>query len=68
MKNILGIIASQRKLANGELLLKEAAAATEEEYHLDLIRLPDLKLEACRGCVGTGWLEGWEAIREGSVW
>lgn len=50
MKKILGIIASQRKLANGELLLKEAAAATEEEYQLDLIRLPALKLEACRGC------------------
>ncbi|GAB6174597.1 hypothetical protein JCM15765_40750 [Paradesulfitobacterium aromaticivorans] len=50
MKKILGIIGSQRKLANGEILVKEAAAASGVEHELELIRLPDLKLETCRGC------------------
>lgn len=50
MKKILGIISSHRKLANGEILLKEAAVATEEAYQLELIRLPDLKIETCKGC------------------
>lgn len=50
MKRILGIVSSQRKLANGEILVKEAASATEMEYELNLIRLPEYKLEPCRGC------------------
>lgn len=50
MKKILGIIASRRKIANGEILLKEACTAAEEEYQLELIRLPDLNLEPCKGC------------------
>lgn len=50
MKTILGLVSSQRKLANGEILVKAAAAAAGEEYQLKLIRLPDLKLEPCRGC------------------
>ncbi|KLU59036.1 NADPH-dependent FMN reductase [Peptococcaceae bacterium CEB3] len=50
MKTILGLVSSQRKLANGEILVKAVAAAAGEEYLLKLIRLPDLKLEPCRGC------------------
>ncbi|AET69644.1 NADPH-dependent FMN reductase [Desulfosporosinus orientis DSM 765] len=50
MKKILGIISSRRKIANGEILLKEACSAGEEDYQLELIRLPDLKLEPCKGC------------------
>lgn len=50
MKKILGLVASQRKLGNGEILVKEVASATGEDYELDLIRLADLNLELCRGC------------------
>lgn len=50
MKKILGIIASKRKLANGEILVKEAAAASGAEHELELVRLTDLNLQTCRGC------------------
>ncbi|HVJ48881.1 flavodoxin family protein [Desulfitobacterium sp.] len=50
MKKILGLVASQRKLANGEILTKEVAAAAGEDCQLELIRLADLKLDLCRGC------------------
>lgn len=50
MKKILGLIASQRKLANGELLAKEVAAAAGDDCQLELLRLTDLYLEPCRGC------------------
>ncbi|ODA39928.1 flavodoxin family protein [Desulfosporosinus sp. BG] len=50
MKKILGLIASQRKLANGEILTKEVAAAAGNDCQLELLRLADLKLDMCRGC------------------
>jgi len=50
MKKILGLVASRRKLANGEILTKEVAAAAGEDCQLELLRLADLKLELCRGC------------------
>jgi multimeric flavodoxin WrbA len=50
VKKILGLVASQRKLANGEILTKEVAAAAGEDCELELIRLADLKLDLCRGC------------------
>ena len=50
MKKILGLVASQRKLGNGEILTKEVAAAAGEDSELELIRLADLKLDLCRGC------------------
>ncbi|EHQ87615.1 flavodoxin family protein [Desulfosporosinus youngiae] len=50
MKRILGLAASQRKLANGEILTKEVAAAAGKDCELELLRLADLKLELCRGC------------------
>lgn len=50
MKKILGLIASQRKLANGEILTKEVAASAGNDCQLELLRLADLKLELCRGC------------------
>jgi len=50
MKRILGLVSSQRKLANGEILVKEAARACGVDYELSLVRLPDLRLEPCRGC------------------
>jgi len=50
MKKILGLVGSQRKLANGEILTKEVAAAAGEDCELELVRLADLKLDLCRGC------------------
>ncbi|AFM41356.1 multimeric flavodoxin WrbA [Desulfosporosinus acidiphilus SJ4] len=50
MKKILGIVASQRKLANGEILIKEAAASVGEEAELELVKLTDLKLMPCKAC------------------
>ena len=50
MKKILGLIASQRKLANGEILTKEVANSAGDDCQLELIRLADLQLEQCRGC------------------
>lgn len=50
MAKILGLIASQRKQANGEILTKEVAAAAGDDCQLELIRLADLNLQLCRGC------------------
>lgn len=50
MKKILGLVASQRKLANGEILIKEVVSAADDDCQLELIRLADLNLELCRAC------------------
>lgn len=50
MKKILGLVASQRKLANGEILIREAAASIGEDYELELIKLPELNLQPCKAC------------------
>lgn len=50
MKKILGLVASQRRLANGEILTKEVAAAAGDNCQLELLRLSDLRLDLCRGC------------------
>lgn len=50
MKKILGLVASQRKLANGEILTKEVASAVEEDHQLEILSLANLKLHLCRGC------------------
>jgi multimeric flavodoxin WrbA len=50
IKTILGLVGSRRILANGEILLKEVAGSCGENYKLELIRLPELKIEPCRGC------------------
>lgn len=50
MKKVLGVVASHRKLANGEILVKEAAAAMGEAVELELIRLAELNLQPCRAC------------------
>ncbi|TGE33458.1 flavodoxin family protein [Desulfosporosinus sp. Sb-LF] len=50
MKRILGLVASQRKLANGEILIKEAAASIGEEFEVELIKLPELNFQPCKAC------------------
>ena len=58
---ILGIVGSARKLGNTEILVKEALkAAQEEKATVSIIRLTDLHIEPCDGCMacvierGTG--------------
>lgn len=53
--NILGLIGSSRSLGNTELLVTEVAKAAVEacpETHVTLLRLTDLRLEYCNGCMG----------------
>ena len=50
MKKVLGLIVSQRKLGNSEVLVKEIMESIPEECSLELIRLTDLKLEPCKAC------------------
>lgn len=50
MKKILGLVASQRKQGNGEILVKGVAEAVGEEHKLKLLRLADLDIRPCRAC------------------
>ncbi|WP_425807622.1 flavodoxin family protein [Desulfitobacterium sp. Sab5] len=50
MRRILGLVASQRKTANGEILTQEVAKAAGEDCELELIRLADLDLKLCKAC------------------
>lgn len=51
-KNILGIIASPRKLGNCEIFIKEISRHCEVEHTLHLIRLADFYIKPCKGCYG----------------
>ena len=50
MKKILGIVGSLRKAANSELMVKEISRAISEPHQLQLLRLPEFKLNYCNGC------------------
>lgn len=50
MKKILGLVVSQRRLGNSELLLKEIMTHIPQPCSRELIRLTDLKIESCRAC------------------
>ena len=50
MKKVLGLVASQRRLGNTEMLVKEILANTGEECTKEMIRLTDLNLEYCKAC------------------
>lgn len=50
MKNILGLVISHRKLGNSEILVKEIMKSIPGECQHRLIRVTDLKLEACQAC------------------
>jgi multimeric flavodoxin WrbA len=47
---ILGIIGSQRKLGNCELVVKEISKKIGIEHDLNLVRLPGLDIRPCNGC------------------
>jgi len=50
MKQVLGIIASQRQLGNCEIMVKEISRQLAVPHRLQLLRLPDFRLRYCNGC------------------
>jgi multimeric flavodoxin WrbA len=49
---ILGLVASYRKLGNTEVLVKEALMEAQRQgAEIDMLRLTDLKIEPCKGCM-----------------
>lgn len=49
-KKLLGIIASYRKQGNCETVAKAVARELGSDWELNLVRLPLLKIEPCKGC------------------
>lgn len=50
MKKVLGLVISNRKLGNSEILVKEIMSNIPEECTRELIRLTDLDIKPCRAC------------------
>jgi multimeric flavodoxin WrbA len=50
MKKIIGIIASPRRLANCEIMIKEISKHVPESHALSLLRLSDFNIRPCKGC------------------
>lgn len=50
MKKVLGLIVSDRKLGNSELLVKEIMSNIPEICELELLRLIDLRIKSCKAC------------------
>ncbi len=50
MKKIIGIVGSLRKAGNSELMVKEISRAISVPHQLQLLRLPEFKLNYCNGC------------------
>lgn len=50
MNKVLGLVVSNRKLGNSELLVKEIMLNIPEDCQFELIRLPDMKIESCIAC------------------
>jgi len=56
---ILGLIGSSRKFGNTEVLVKEVArAAATDDATVRLLRLTDLKLDYCTGCMACAFRDG----------
>ena len=50
MKKVLGIVISERKSGNSELLVKEIMSQITEPCDLEMIRLTELRIEPCKAC------------------
>ena len=50
MKNVLGIVASPRRLGNCEIAVKEIGRSIPQNHRLHLLRLSDFHIKPCRGC------------------
>lgn len=56
--NILGLVGSRRKLGNTEIMLKEAlSGARQAGAEVALLRLTDLHVEECNGCMACVFKE-----------
>lgn len=49
-KNVLGVVASYRKLGNSEIVVKSAAEKMGDNWVLSMVRLPKLSILPCKGC------------------
>ena len=69
---ILGLVGSYRKLGNTEVLVKEALMETQRlGAEVDILRLTDLKIEPCKGCMACAFKkeecyipDGWSTFRD----
>ena len=50
MKRVLGLVGSNRRLGNSEIMVKEVFRHIEEDCQLALIRLFKLNIQSCKGC------------------
>ena len=50
MKKVLGLVISERRLGNSELLVKEIMAGIPEPCEREMIRLTELEIKPCKGC------------------
>jgi multimeric flavodoxin WrbA len=50
MKKVLGLISSPRKKGNSEIMTKEIMLHTGSGNQFEMLRLPDLHVEPCKGC------------------
>ena len=49
---VLGLLASHRRMGNSEVLIRVALKAAEREgAETELIRLTDLEIRPCKGCM-----------------
>jgi len=69
---ILGLVGSYRKLGNTEVLVKEALMESQHcGAEVDILRLTDLRIEPCKGCMACAFKQeecripdGWSTFRD----
>jgi len=69
---VLGLIGSYRKLGNTEVLVKEALMEAQRlGAEIDMLRLTDLRVEPCKGCMACAFKQeecrisdGWSTFRD----
>lgn len=49
-KRLLAVVASCRKIGNGEIVVKSVAESLAPRWKLSLVRLPELRIAPCKGC------------------
>ena len=50
MKKVLGLVVSERRLGNSEILLKEIMGSITEPCIFELIRLTEMNIKPCKAC------------------
>jgi multimeric flavodoxin WrbA len=49
-KKLIGIVGSNRRIGNAEIVTKAIGERLGEQWDLSLIRLPQLRIQPCKGC------------------